>query len=64
MGNITLGVGALSYAGGFQLLAEGDADHYPDLGVFATAAEHEVRILAAAVPVRDGGRKQDSAVCR
>ena len=64
MGNITLGVGALSYAGGFQLLAEGDADHYPDLGVFATAAEHEVRILAAAGPVREGGRKQDSAVCR
>ena len=64
MGNITLGVGALSYAGGFQVLAEGDADLYPDLDVLATAAEHEVRILAAAGQVRQGGRKQDSAVCR
>ena len=64
MGNITLGVGALSYAGGFQVLAEGDAGLYPDLDILATAAEHEVSILAAAGQVRQGGRKQDSAVCR
>lgn len=64
MGNVTLGVGALSYAGGFQLLVEGDADLYPDLGVFAAAAADEVRVLAAASPMREGGRRQDSAVCR
>ena len=64
MGNVTLGVGALSYAGGFQVLAEGDADLYPDLDVFALAAADEVRVLAAARPMRGGGRRQDSAVCR
>ena len=64
MGNVTLGVGALSYAGAFQVLAEGDAALYPDLGLFAAAAADEVRVLAAARPVRAGGRRQDSAVCR
>jgi WS/DGAT/MGAT family acyltransferase len=47
MGNITLGVGALSYAGGFDVLAEGDANVYPDLDVFAAAAADEVRVLGA-----------------
>lgn len=47
LGNITLGVGALSYAGGFDVLAVADADLFPDLDVFAAGAEQEIRDLAA-----------------
>ena len=34
-GNMSLGVGALSYAGGLTLVAVADADLLPDLPVFA-----------------------------
>ncbi|HEU4330699.1 MAG TPA: wax ester/triacylglycerol synthase domain-containing protein [Lapillicoccus sp.] len=47
LGNVTLGVGALSYAGRFDVLAVADADLHPDLDVFAAAAEAEVRVLGA-----------------
>ena len=37
LGNVTLGVGALSYAGGFDVMVVADADIHPDLDVFAAA---------------------------
>jgi diacylglycerol O-acyltransferase len=48
LGNVTLGVGALSYAGRFEVLAVADADIYPDLDVFAAGAAAELQGLAAA----------------
>jgi WS/DGAT/MGAT family acyltransferase len=47
LGNVTLGVGALSYAGRFEVLAVADADIYPDLDVFAAGAAEELRVLGA-----------------
>lgn len=64
LGNVTLGVGALSYVGGFDVLAVGDADLYPDLDVFAAAAADEIRVLAAPDALRRGGRDPMPAVCR
>lgn len=49
--NVTLGVGALSYAGQFNIAAVADADACPDLDVFATAADEELQALAAATSV-------------
>lgn len=45
MGNVCLGVGALSYAGQFTIGVIADRDAYPDLDVFAGALHAE---LAAA----------------
>jgi diacylglycerol O-acyltransferase len=47
LGNVTLGVGALSYTGRFEVLAVADADLYPDLDIFAAAAAEEIRVLGA-----------------
>lgn len=47
MGNITLGVGALSYAGCFDVLAVADAVLCPDLDVFTAGATAELRELRA-----------------
>lgn len=49
LGNITLGVGALSYAGRFDVLAVADADLYPDLDIFAAGAAEEISVLAAPI---------------
>jgi diacylglycerol O-acyltransferase / wax synthase len=46
MGKATLGVGALSYAGQFNIMAVADHDACPDLDVFA-AARDELRARAA-----------------
>ena len=54
LGNMTLGVGALSYAGRFEVLAVADADLYPDLDVFAAGAAEEVRVLSASRQSRGG----------
>ena len=48
VGNESLGVGALSYAGLFNIMAVGDADAYPDLDVFAASAREDLRILVEA----------------
>jgi diacylglycerol O-acyltransferase / wax synthase len=45
VGNESLGVGALSYAGRFNIMAVGDADAYPDIDVFAAGARDELRGL-------------------
>lgn len=49
IGTVSLGVGALSYAGQFNLMIVADADAYPDLEVFAAGVEDELRAAAAAV---------------
>ncbi len=49
VGNVTLGVGALSYAGRFDVLAVADGDRYPDLDVFTAGAADELDVLAAGV---------------
>ena len=47
VGNVTLGVGALSYAGRFDVLAVADAVLHPDVDVFAAGASAELRALLA-----------------
>jgi diacylglycerol O-acyltransferase / wax synthase len=46
MPKTTLGVGALSYAGQFNVMVVADQDACPDLDVFAAAARDELRALA------------------
>jgi diacylglycerol O-acyltransferase len=50
MGNVTLGVGALSYAGQFSISVIADRDAYPDLDRFVAGAEAELAVLADCVP--------------
>jgi len=58
MGKMTLGVGALSYAGQFNIMAVADRDACPDLGVFAAAAQHELQALAEATQATSDRREQ------
>jgi len=48
---VSLGIGALSYAGTFNISVIADRDAYPDTDVFATAVRHELDTLAACVRV-------------
>ena len=45
VGNESLGVGALSYAGQFNIMAVGDADAYSDIEIFAASAREDLRVL-------------------
>jgi diacylglycerol O-acyltransferase / wax synthase len=45
LGTESLGVGALSYAGQFNVMVIADADAYPDIDVFAACARDELRGL-------------------
>ena len=59
MAKTTLGVGALSYAGQFNIMTVADHDACPDLNAFTAAAQHELRALATAtqaMPDRDRQR--------
>ena len=47
MAKTTLGVGALSYAGQFNIMTVADQDTCPDLAAFAAAARDELRALTA-----------------
>jgi diacylglycerol O-acyltransferase / wax synthase len=47
-GNLTLGVGALSYAGQFNITAVADRDACPDVEIFAEAVRDALRSMAAA----------------
>jgi WS/DGAT/MGAT family acyltransferase len=47
---VSLGVGALSYAEQFNIMAVGDQDACPDLEVFAASAQDELRALGVSVP--------------
>ena len=48
LGNLTLGVGALSYGGCFAIVAVGDRETCPDLDVFASAVDTTVQSLSGA----------------
>ena len=48
LGTESIGVGALSYAGQFNIMAVADADAYPDIEVFAGSARDDLRALADA----------------
>jgi WS/DGAT/MGAT family acyltransferase len=50
IGNVALGVGALSYAGSLTIGVVADEAAYPDLDVFAAAVRDELRQLGADVP--------------
>jgi diacylglycerol O-acyltransferase / wax synthase len=55
IGNEPLGVGALSYAGTFNIGVVADQDAYPDLDVFAAGAREELHALGmSSYPTRDG----------
>lgn len=56
MGNVTLGVGAMSYAGRFDVLAVADAVIHPDVEVFAAGAGAELRALLGTRPHRSSAR--------
>jgi diacylglycerol O-acyltransferase / wax synthase len=45
VGNVSLGVGALSYAGQFNITVVADPDCYPDLDVFTLGVENGLRDL-------------------
>ncbi|WP_426226075.1 wax ester/triacylglycerol synthase domain-containing protein [Pseudarthrobacter sp. DSP2-3-2b1] len=47
-GNVSLGVGAMSYAGQFNVMVVADGTGYPDLSEFIAAARTELRVLLAA----------------
>ncbi|MBM7798951.1 WS/DGAT/MGAT family acyltransferase [Microlunatus panaciterrae] len=49
IGNVSLGVGAMSYAGRLCLLVTADADAYPDLHVFTDSARRELDALLQGV---------------
>jgi hypothetical protein len=55
---VSLGVGALSYAGQFNITAIADPDACPDLGVFAASAEGELQALAAPAGAKADRRQQ------
>jgi diacylglycerol O-acyltransferase len=55
---VSLGVGALSYAGQFNIMAIADQDVCPDLDVFAASAKGELQALAAATGARPDRRQQ------
>ena len=47
IGNVSLGVGAISYAGQFEIMIVADGEGYPDLDEFTAAAQKDLRALAA-----------------
>jgi hypothetical protein len=44
-GNLTIGVGAMSYAGRFSILTVADRDTCPDLGVFAAGMTDALAVI-------------------
>jgi diacylglycerol O-acyltransferase / wax synthase len=55
MGKVALGVGAISYAGQFNLTVIADRDAYPDLNVFVAGVQAELTALAGADSVLTAG---------
>jgi diacylglycerol O-acyltransferase / wax synthase len=55
MANVSVGVGALSYAGQFNLTAVADRERCPDLEVFVTGVRRSLDALAGAVRVPTSG---------
>jgi diacylglycerol O-acyltransferase / wax synthase len=53
IGNVTLGVAAISYAGRFDLMLVADAETVPELDVLAAGIEADLRQLVAQSPVSE-----------
>ena len=51
MGNVPLGIGALFYAGQFNITVVADRDSCPDAGVFTAGLRASLEDLARAAPV-------------
>jgi hypothetical protein len=51
MGNVPLGIGALSYAGQFNITVVADRDGCPDAEVFTAGLQASLDNLAQAAPV-------------
>jgi len=56
--NVSLAVGAISYAGQFNIAATADKDTYPDLGVLAASATDELWALAASTTAKPEHQQQ------
>jgi hypothetical protein len=56
MGNVSLGVGALSYAGQFNITAIADRDAHPDLDTFVAGMRDELAALSPATSASPGGQ--------
>jgi diacylglycerol O-acyltransferase / wax synthase len=54
IGNVPLGVGALSYSGAFDIGIAADRDAFPDIDVFAAGVRDELNALAEATRVSTG----------
>ena len=57
MANVSLGVGALSYAGQFNITAVADREACPDLEVFAAGVRGSLDALAASVQRATSGKE-------
>ncbi len=55
IGAVFLGVGALSYAGQFNIMAVADRGAFDDIENFAAGAREELRALAVSVGIKSGG---------
>jgi hypothetical protein len=49
IGSVSLGVGAISYAGQFNITAVADGEAYPDLEVFMRGVRHDLDRLESLV---------------
>jgi hypothetical protein len=47
IGKVSLAVGAISYAGQFNMMVVADRDAYPDLDIFVAGVQDDLRALAA-----------------
>ena len=54
IGRVSLAVGAMSYAGQFNIMVVADGDAHPDIDIFAKSAQDELRALSAAAGVSSG----------
>lgn len=59
IGNVSLGVAALTYTDQFNIMAVADRDAYPDIDVFAAGVREELDVLAASVSPRIVGRSME-----
>jgi diacylglycerol O-acyltransferase / wax synthase len=53
MANVTLGIGALTYAGQLNITAVADRDTCPDVDVFVTGLQASLQALAASLLVNE-----------
>jgi diacylglycerol O-acyltransferase len=49
IGRVSLGVGAISYAGQFNIAAIADGDSYPDIDVFAEGVREDLKTMELSI---------------